>query len=57
MVEGNDIGCNLRNIKSDDFQKLLKGLNTKIPKSCPKVTHTETAYDHALAFDLLSYQQ
>ena len=57
MVEGNDIGCNLGNIKSDDFQKLLKGLKTKIPKSRPKVTCTEIAYDHALAFDLLSSKQ
>ena len=57
MVEGNDIGCNLGNIKSDEFQKLLKGLKTKIPKSRLKVTYTETAHYHALAFDLLSYQQ
>ena len=55
MVEENNIGCNLGNIKSDDFQKLLKGLKTKIPESRPKVTYTETADDHALAFDLLSY--
>ena len=54
MVERKDIGCNLGNINSDDFQKLLKGLKTKIPKSRPKVTCTEIAYDHALAFDLLS---
>ena len=55
MVEGNNIGCNLGNMKSDGFQKLIKGLKTKIPTSRPKVTHVEMADDDSLAFDLLSY--
>ena len=38
MVEGNDTSCNLGNMKSEDFQKLLTSLETKIPKSHPKVT-------------------
>ena len=55
QVEGSIIGCNLGQVKSDSFPKLIASLRKKIPKNRPKVTYTETADDHVLAFEIFSY--
>ena len=55
LVEWNNIGCNLGQVKRDIFGKLITNLRKRIPKNRPKVTYTETADDHVLAFEMFSY--
>ena len=55
LIEDNRIGCYQGQVKRDDYRKLFSDLRQKIPRDRPEVAYNETADDHSLAFEILSY--